>query len=61
MLKAALAQGKPMMVIAMMTAAIAHPRAIHKPPKTIQSRLRRSDITGIRTSKSCYPAELAKP
>src|SRR5215471_6996913 len=51
MLKAARAQGKPMIVITMMTAAIAQPTAIHRPPNRIQSRLRRSDSTDTRTSR----------
>src|SRR5215510_3154969 len=51
MLNAALAQGKPIMVIAMTTAAITQPNAIHKPPKTIQSRLRRMEMTDIATRR----------
>src|SRR5688572_27937064 len=51
MLKAALAQGKPTMVIAITTAAITHPSAIHKPPKAIQSRLRRREMTDIATQR----------
>src|SRR5262245_42838894 len=47
MLNAALAQGNPTMVIAMTTAAITQPSAIHKPPKTIQSRLRRREMMDI--------------
>ena len=43
MLNAARAQGRPMMVIAMMTAAISQPTAIQRPPKTIQNRLSRRD------------------
>ena len=39
MLKAARAQGMPMMVIAMMAAAISQPSAIQKPPSTIQSEI----------------------
>jgi hypothetical protein len=39
MLKAALAQGMPIMVIAMMTAAIPQPMATHRPPNSNQSRL----------------------
>src|SRR5262245_32424288 len=56
---AALAQGKPTMVIAMTTAAITQPNAIHKPPKTIQSRLRRREMRDItmrrptKTPKAC--------
>src|SRR5215471_12523019 len=51
MLSAALAQGKPIMVIAITKAAITQPNAIHKPPKTIQSRLRRREITDITTRR----------
>jgi hypothetical protein len=51
MLNAALAQGKPTMVIAMTTAAITQPSAIHKPPKTIQSRLRRREMRDIATQR----------
>jgi hypothetical protein len=47
MLNAALAQGKPTMVIAMTTAAITQASAIHRPPKTIQSRLRRRETIDI--------------
>src|SRR5215813_9531560 len=47
MLNAALAQGRPTMVIAMTTAAITQPSAIHKPPQTIQSRLRRREMRDI--------------
>ena len=42
-LNAARAQGRPMMVIAMITAAIIQPAAIHRPPKTIQSTLSSSE------------------
>ena len=45
MLNAAQAQGRPMMVIAMMTPATTQASAIHKPPKTIQ-RIFRSSETG---------------
>src|SRR5579875_479457 len=41
MLKAARVQGRPMMVMAITSAAMSHPAAIHRPPKTIQSTLRR--------------------
>src|SRR5215467_5622586 len=40
MLKAARAHGRPMIVIAMITAATSQPTAIHRPPNTIHSRLR---------------------
>src|SRR5580658_1952925 len=43
MLKAARAQGRPMMVIAMMTAATIQATAIQTPPKTSHSRLSRTD------------------
>src|SRR5262245_10140798 len=52
MLKAARAQGKPMIVMTMMTAAMAQPTAIHRPPNRIQSRLRRSDRTDMRASRN---------
>src|SRR6516162_32049 len=52
MLKAARAHGKPMMVIAMITAATTQATAIHKPPNTIQSRLSSRLITGISSSPS---------
>jgi signal transduction histidine kinase len=38
---------KPTMVIAITTAATAQPSAIHRPPKTIQSRLRRRETIDI--------------
>src|SRR5262249_23747121 len=43
MLKAARAHGMPMIVIAMMTAAISQHTAIHRPPNTIQKTLRIRD------------------
>ena len=43
MLKAARVHGRPMMVIAMITAAITQPTAIQKPPSTIQRMLRTRD------------------
>src|SRR5271168_5145607 len=58
MLKAARAHGRPMMVIAMITAATTQATAIHKPPNTIQSRLRSRLITGISPSPST--AEIAE-
>ena len=39
MLNAARAHGMPMMVIAMITAAISQPTAIQKPPNTIHSNI----------------------
>src|SRR5208282_4446008 len=48
-----------MMVIAMITAATTQATAIHKPPNTIQSRLRSRLITGISSSPSA--AEIAEP
>jgi hypothetical protein len=64
MVNAALAQGKPTIVIAMTTAAITQPSAIHKPPKTIQSRLRTRETRDIgrsdrRTTRS--PALVVQP
>src|SRR5271170_4622466 len=59
MLKAARAHGRPMMVIAMITAATSQAIAIHKPPNTIQSRLRSRLIAGISSSPST--AEIAEP
>jgi len=61
---AALAQGKPTMVIAMTTAAITQPNAIHKPPQTIQSRLRRREIRDIamrRPTTRSLPALVVQP
>jgi hypothetical protein len=46
------------MVIAMTTAAITQPSAIHKPPKTIQSRLRRREMRDIATRR---PATRSPP
>src|SRR6516165_7255163 len=43
MLNAARAQGMPMMVIAMMSAAMSQPMAISRPPNTIHSRLSKMD------------------
>ena len=43
MLSAAQAQGRPMMVIAMMTAAITQASAIHSPPKTIHKMFKSSE------------------
>src|SRR5690242_7831899 len=50
MLSAARAQGMPMMVTAMITAAISHPAAIHRPPHAIHSRLSRREKSDIRWS-----------
>src|SRR6476619_738235 len=47
MLKAALVQGRPMMVIAITTAAIIQPAAIHRPPKMIHSRFRSTEMADI--------------
>jgi len=47
MLNAARAQGIPMMVIAMTTAAITQPIAIHRPPNTIHSRFKRKAMSDI--------------
>src|SRR6516164_6392185 len=58
MLKAARAHGRPMIVIAMITAATTQATAIHKPPNTIQSRLRSRLITGMSSSPST--AEIAE-
>src|SRR5450631_1047723 len=57
-LKAARAHGRPMMVIAMMTPAIAQPTAIHRPPKAIHSRLSRRekvDMSFSRESRTMVP------
>ena len=42
-MNAARAQGRPMIVIAMMTAATSQPNAIHAPPSTIQRTFRSSE------------------
>src|SRR6476659_9229225 len=47
MLKAALVHGRPMMVIAITTAAIIQPAAIHRPPKMIHSRFRSTEMADI--------------
>src|SRR5215831_10050768 len=47
MLNAARVQGRPMMVIAITTAAITQPTAIHRPPQTIHSRFRSTDMGDI--------------
>jgi hypothetical protein len=46
-LNAARAQGRPMMVIAMMTAAIIQPTAIHRPPNRIQMMFSSSETAGM--------------
>src|SRR6266446_119715 len=48
MLNAARAHGRPMIVMAMMTAASSQPAAIHIPPVTIHRMLSRSRRSGIR-------------
>src|SRR6516162_3989680 len=58
MLKAARVHGKPMMVIAIITAATTQASAIAKPPNTIQSRLSSRLIAGISSSPST--AEIAE-
>src|ERR1700722_16120659 len=58
MLKASRAQGMPMMVIAMMTAARTQPAAMYRPPKAIHNRLRKSakaDIGFFRGSRTMRP------
>src|SRR6185437_10968527 len=45
---AALAQGRPMIVTAMITAATSQPNAIQAPPNRIQNRLRRMETGGMR-------------
>src|SRR5512140_3487040 len=50
MLNAARAHGMPTMVIAMMTAAISQPAAIHRPPKAIHSTLSSSANSDIANS-----------
>src|SRR5258708_18634832 len=55
MLKAARAQGRPMMVIAMMMAAMSQPTAIHQPPKMTHRTLRRrltGDMSGVLAAAS---------
>src|SRR5260221_1705574 len=55
MLKAARAQGRPMMVIAMMMAAMSQPTAIHQPPKMTHRTLRRrltGDMSGFLAAAS---------
>jgi hypothetical protein len=47
MLNAARVQGSPTMVIAMRTAAITQPIAIHRPPKTIHNMLSKRDRVDI--------------
>ena len=47
MLNAARVHGRPMMVIAMTTAAIIQPAAIHRPPNTIHSRFRSKETGDI--------------
>ena len=42
-MNAARAQGRPMMVMAMITAATSQPNAIHAPPSTIQTIFRSSE------------------
>src|SRR5690348_17109879 len=56
MLKAARAQGRPMIVIAMMTAAMIQPNAIHRPPNRIQSRFRTIDTGDIGRLRA-YPPD----
>src|SRR5580700_8293462 len=53
MLKAARAQGRPMMVMAMMTAATIQASAIQTPPKTSHNRLSRTD-TGDMGFLPCF-------
>src|SRR6202043_1997024 len=48
MLKAARAQGRPMMVMAMMTAASSHAAAIHTPPRRSQRRFSKMETGGMR-------------
>jgi len=47
MLKAARVQGRPIIVIAMTTAAMPQATAIQRPPKTIQKTLSRRDTADI--------------
>jgi hypothetical protein len=51
-LNAALAQGRPMMVMAMTTAAIIQPKAIHAPPSRIQKIFRRMETGCMRLLRS---------
>ena len=54
MLKAARAQGSPMIVIAMITVAISHPSAIQMPPVRIQSTFRTMLTGDIRALLSAF-------
>jgi hypothetical protein len=54
MLNAALAQGRPMIVMAMITAASIQPAAIQTPPKTIQSTFRRMETGGMALSSVIF-------
>src|ERR1700686_4849735 len=59
MLSAACAHGIPMMVIAITSAAISQPAAIHRPPQAIHNRLSKSakiDIAGLRGSMTMPPS-----
>jgi hypothetical protein len=47
MLNAAPVHGKPMMVIAITTAAMIQPANIHRPPKMIHSRFKNRDMGDI--------------
>ena len=59
MLNAARAQGIPMIVIAMTTAATSQPNAIHAPPRTIQMILSSSE-TGDMAENSILPCARLK-
>src|SRR5215831_3125613 len=58
MVNAARAQGRPMIVMAMMTAAIVQHTAVHSPPNTIHRILSSSDAVGIEILR-CGPTLLA--
>jgi hypothetical protein len=47
MFNAARVHGSPTIVIAMRTAAINQPSAIHRPPKAIHKTFRRNELSGI--------------
>src|SRR5450631_2790381 len=52
MLKAALAQGRPIMVMAMMMAATTQPIAIHNPPINIQRMFSNIETGAMRSLRS---------
>ena len=52
MLNAARVHGRPTMVIAIRTAAITQPSAIHRPPKTIHNMFSKSDTGDMYSLRS---------